>query len=240
MRTAGLGLLIELAPDDVRGLRDIRAGVRTELGPGWSVGYLFPAPADGRSRQVLPRPRRRPGVAGLSAPRARVRHVARVGRPAGRPGGAGSTQQFLPAGRGRPGPAADGDDCGGPFQRRQVVERQERPRRSGLERRSRPGRCGPRRRDPGRAHRHRIHPASRDLPGRTRISRIDRDILDNDDDALDPLIKTLVVPAGQSRARHRDQLRDRQSDRRRGGRDRTGGLGGADPVDRQRGSGAGR
>jgi len=44
MRTAGLGLLIELAPDDVRGLRDIRAGVRTELGPGWSVGYLFPPP----------------------------------------------------------------------------------------------------------------------------------------------------------------------------------------------------
>jgi len=44
MRTAGLGLLIELAPDDIRGLRDIRAGVRDELGPGWSVGYLFPAP----------------------------------------------------------------------------------------------------------------------------------------------------------------------------------------------------
>src|SRR6476646_3295377 len=44
VRTADLRLLIELAPDDSRGLRDIRASVRNELGPGWAVGYLFPAP----------------------------------------------------------------------------------------------------------------------------------------------------------------------------------------------------
>ena len=44
MRTAGLRLLIELPPDDDRGLRDVRADVSRELGHGWSVGYLFPAP----------------------------------------------------------------------------------------------------------------------------------------------------------------------------------------------------
>ena len=60
MRTAGLGLLIELAPDDVRGLRDIRAGVRNELGPGWSVGYCS-------------RPRGRPISAGSSSPAATSR-----------------------------------------------------------------------------------------------------------------------------------------------------------------------
>ena len=44
MRTAGLRLLIELAPGDDRGLHELRADVTGELGPGWFVGYLFPAP----------------------------------------------------------------------------------------------------------------------------------------------------------------------------------------------------
>jgi hypothetical protein len=44
MRTAGPWSVDRTRTEDVRGLRDIRAGVRNELGPGWSVGYLLPTP----------------------------------------------------------------------------------------------------------------------------------------------------------------------------------------------------
>lgn len=40
----GLRFLIELAPGDSRGLGELRAKVRDELGPDWPVSYLFPQP----------------------------------------------------------------------------------------------------------------------------------------------------------------------------------------------------
>jgi len=40
----GLRFLIEVPPDDDRGLGELRTSLRDELGPDWQVSYLFPQP----------------------------------------------------------------------------------------------------------------------------------------------------------------------------------------------------
>ncbi len=42
--TTGLRFLIELPDGDRRGLKQLREGLAAELGPGWPVSYLFPRP----------------------------------------------------------------------------------------------------------------------------------------------------------------------------------------------------
>jgi subtilisin family serine protease len=42
--TVGLRFLIEVPPDDDRGLGELRTKLRDELGPDWQVSYLFPQP----------------------------------------------------------------------------------------------------------------------------------------------------------------------------------------------------
>ena len=42
--TVGLRFLIEVPPDDDRGLGELRTSLRDELGPDWQVSYLFPQP----------------------------------------------------------------------------------------------------------------------------------------------------------------------------------------------------
>ena len=78
-----------------------------------------------------------------------------------------------------------------------------------------------------------IFPAALDLT-------IDRDMLDSDDDAKDPLIKRWWFPLDNPGHGTGTSCVIASRCDRAGGRRRSGGVAGADPVDHERGAGVGR
>jgi len=196
MRTAGLRLLIELAAGDDRGLRDLRVEVTNELGPGWFVGHLFPAPRTtdlGRffvARGDVPATPAFP-ISALAYDMSRgladrLRAQVEPDLPSSSFRQDGTTPvPPTPASAAGPWIATASDDKWWSVRNVRAEQAWEIPPAPGGAARGAGILVG--HIDTGYTHHDEIYPEALDLT-------IDRDILDGDDDALDPLIKRWWFP----------------------------------------------
>jgi len=202
--TVGLRLLIELLPGDDRGLGELRTEVRGELGAEWQVSYLFPQPrSKDLSRFFLTRgqvpatPAYPVSALGYDMARGLADRLGAQVEPdlpssAYRQDGphAGAGQQavadeLLVANSGLAAAAASASDKRWSVKNVNATQAWRLKPKSGGTARGAGIRIG--HIDTGYTEHPEIFPAAMDLT-------IDRDVLDGDDDAKDPLIKRWWFP----------------------------------------------